>query len=95
MAEIAILRRVREEQERQQMRLNRRPKKNTALLLGGVMIGGYFMYHGINRFLSRNLADSASKGVPFREGTVTASGALLVLGGLSLLKRTFRGSARH
>jgi len=96
MTEIAILRRVREEQERQQLKRNRRrPKKDTALLLSGVAIGGYLMYKGINQFLNRNLASPASKGAPLPEGMVTASGGLLVLGGLSLLKRAFQGSASH
>lgn len=97
MAEIAILRRVREEQERRQMtRTRRRPNKNTALLLGGgVALGGYLMYNGVNRFLNRNLVNPAGKRAPFPDGAVTASGALLLLGGLSLLARMARGSARH
>ncbi len=96
MAEIAILRRVREEQERQRRMRARRPSKTkTALLLGGVGIGGYCMYHGVNQFLNRNVTDSASKGLPFPEGAVTASGAMLVLGGLSLLTRMTPSSARH
>lgn len=90
MAEIAILRRVREEQERERMQAMRarwRPEERTALLLGRAIFGGFFLYSGVSHFLNREMMTgyTASKGVPYPEAAVTGSGAMLVLGGLSLL----------
>ena len=89
MAEIAILRRVRESQERERMmRATRlRACEKTALLFGRAIFGGFFLYNGINHFLNREMMQgySASKGVPYPEAAVAGSGAMLVLGGLSLL----------
>jgi uncharacterized membrane protein YphA (DoxX/SURF4 family) len=57
------------------------------LLLGRVIFGGYFLYNGINHFLHKDqLAGYAgAKGVPQANLAVQASGALMALGGLSLL----------
>lgn len=88
MPEIAILRKVRELQERQQMtRARRRSDENMALALGRVIFGGYFLYSGLNHFLNREMLTgyAASKGTPMLEAAVTGSGAMLVLGGLSLI----------
>jgi uncharacterized membrane protein YphA (DoxX/SURF4 family) len=90
MAEIAILQRIREDRERE-----RRARgfarwgacERTALLCGRAIFGGFFLYNGINHFLNREMMTgySASKGVPYPEAAVTGSGAMLVLGGLSVL----------
>ena len=90
MAEIAILRRVRESQERERLaRASARFQscERTALLFGRAIFGGFFLYNGINHFLNRDMMRgySASKGVPYPEAAVAGSGAMLVLGGLSLL----------
>jgi putative oxidoreductase len=89
MAEIAILRRVRESQERERrMRVTRfHACEKTALLFGRAIFGGFFLYNGINHFVNREMMQgySASKGVPYPEAAVAGAGTMLVLGGLSLL----------
>ena len=90
MAEIAIMRQVRESQERERMR-RARARWNTgekaALVLGRALFGGYFLYSGINHFRNKAMLSgySSSKGVPYPEAAVTGSGAMLLLGGLSVL----------
>jgi len=56
-------------------------------LIGRLVFGGYFLYAGINHFKQRKpLAQYAgSKNVPMPEAAVTVSGALLTLGGASIL----------
>jgi putative oxidoreductase len=90
MAEIAILRRVREAQDRE--RLERAAarwdsREKGALLFGRVLFGGYFLYNGINHLMNREtmVAYAASKRVPYPEAAVVGTGAMLLLGGLSLL----------
>jgi len=57
------------------------------LLLGRAIFGGYFLYNGINHFLQKDQLSgyATSKGVPSANLAVPASGALMILGGLSLL----------
>jgi len=57
------------------------------LLLGRAIFGGYFLYNGINHFVQKDqLAGYAgAKGVPAANLAVPASGAMMILGGLSLL----------
>jgi uncharacterized membrane protein YphA (DoxX/SURF4 family) len=61
-----------------------------ALALGRVLFGGYFLYNGINHFLNRKslIQYARSKQVSAAQVAVPATGALLVLGGLSLLTGT-------
>ncbi len=56
-------------------------------LLGRIFYGGFFLYSGINHFKEfKKLSQyTASKNIPFPEVAVGASGALLVLGGMSIL----------
>jgi putative oxidoreductase len=56
-------------------------------LLGRTIFGGYFLYNGINHFLNEKMMSqyAASKGTPVPDAAVTASGAMLVIGGLSVL----------
>ncbi len=56
-------------------------------LLGRILFGGFFLYHGINHFRNRKaLAQYAgAKNVPMPDAAVIASGALLALGGASVL----------
>ncbi len=56
-------------------------------LLGRAVLGGFFLYNGFNHFKQlRSLAQYAgAKGVPVPEAAVSASGALLLLGGASIL----------
>jgi uncharacterized membrane protein YphA (DoxX/SURF4 family) len=58
-----------------------------ALVLGRALLGGFFLYNGINHFRNRTMLEgySAMKGVPYPEVAVAGSGAMLVLGGLSLI----------
>jgi putative oxidoreductase len=90
MAEIAILRRVREAQERERFgRSNARWNacEKTSLMFGRALLGGYFLYNGINHFRNRAMmsAYGASKGVPYADLAVAGSGAMILLGGLSIL----------
>jgi uncharacterized membrane protein YphA (DoxX/SURF4 family) len=57
------------------------------LLLGRVIFGGFFLYNGVNHFLNREQLSgyAKAKGVPAANLAVEASGALMVLGGLSML----------
>lgn len=56
-------------------------------LLGRLLLGGFFLYNGINHFAKRDqLAQyAAAKGVPNPKAAVTLSGALLTVGGASVI----------
>jgi uncharacterized membrane protein YphA (DoxX/SURF4 family) len=56
-------------------------------LLGRAIFGGFFLYSGINHFKEyKQMAPYAkSKGVPLPEAAVLASGAMLTVGGASIL----------
>jgi uncharacterized membrane protein YphA (DoxX/SURF4 family) len=61
---------------------------NGALLgLGRAILGGYFLYNGINHFreIDQYASYAESKGVPVPRAAVAATGGLLVGGGVSLL----------
>ena len=74
-------------EERERTGLRRPGLETAALLAGRVIFGGFFLYNGINHFLSRKmLVDYArSKGAPAPDIAVTTSGLLLLAGGLSLV----------
>jgi uncharacterized membrane protein YphA (DoxX/SURF4 family) len=59
----------------------------TAFLLGRALFGGFFFYSGINHFKQfRQMSGYASsKNVPAPQAAVLASGAMLTVGGLSVL----------
>jgi uncharacterized membrane protein YphA (DoxX/SURF4 family) len=60
----------------------------TGLFLAGrVLLGGYFLYSGINHFLNVGFMAqyAAAKGVPAPELAVMGSGLLLLLAGASIL----------
>ncbi len=56
-------------------------------LVGRAIFGGYFLYNGINHFLQKDQLSgyASSKGVPSANIAVQASGAMMIVGGLSLL----------
>lgn len=56
-------------------------------LIGRLLFGGYFLYSGIHHFQQRSsLAQyAAAKGVPAPDIAVSATGALLIVGGASIL----------
>lgn len=58
-----------------------------AFLLGRMLLGGFFLYNGINHFRQRKgMAQYASaKHVPAPDAAVLVSGAALAVGGASLL----------
>ncbi len=58
-----------------------------ALLTGRLLFGGYFLIAGINHFRGAKMMAgyAASKNVPAPLAAVLGSGALLLLGGLSVL----------
>lgn len=57
------------------------------LFLGRLLLGGYFLHAGYSHFRHRKMMAgyAASKGVPFAMPAILGTGALLTLGGLSLL----------
>ena len=63
------------------------PGNSTILALGRAILGGYFLYNGVNHFVNREmLTDYArSKHVPAPDVAVPASGALILVGGLSVV----------
>lgn len=56
-------------------------------LIGRALLGGFFLYNGINHFQQlEGMAQYAkAKGVPVPKAAVAASGALLLVGGASLI----------
>jgi putative oxidoreductase len=56
-------------------------------LLGRLIFGGFFLYNGLHHLQERKAMAqyTSSKGVPAPELAVTATGALLVAGGASVL----------
>jgi uncharacterized membrane protein YphA (DoxX/SURF4 family) len=61
--------------------------KKTAFLIGRAVLGGYFIFSGINHFKNRkSMAQYAgAKRVPAPHVAVPGTGALLVFGGTSIL----------
>jgi putative oxidoreductase len=61
--------------------------ERVAATAGRLIFGGYFLYSGIHHFTDREMliGYAKSKGVSWPKAAVLGSGALLVLGGLSLL----------
>lgn len=61
--------------------------EKVALLTGRLIFGGFCLYNGVHHFTDREMLAgyAKSKGVPAAEVAVLGSGAMLVLGGLSLL----------
>jgi uncharacterized membrane protein YphA (DoxX/SURF4 family) len=59
----------------------------TLFLIGRVVLGGFFVYNGINHFLQKEgLSQYANaKNLPYPEAGVLASGALMAAGGASLI----------
>jgi len=55
--------------------------------LGRLIFGGFCLYNGIHHFQERKLLAryASAKGVPLPDVAVTASGALLIAGGTSIL----------
>jgi uncharacterized membrane protein YphA (DoxX/SURF4 family) len=56
-------------------------------LVGRAIFGGYFLYNGVNHFVHKDQLSgyASSRGVPASNLAVEASGAMMILGGLSLL----------
>jgi uncharacterized membrane protein YphA (DoxX/SURF4 family) len=65
----------------------RRAAETIPHVLGRAIFGGYFLYSGINHFIHKNNLSgyAEAKGVPKPDLAVQLSGAMMVLGGLSLL----------
>ena len=63
----------------------------TVLYIGRVLFGVYFIFSGYNHFAQLGMMSgyAKSKGVPLAKASVAATGALLVLGGLSVLLNQF------
>jgi uncharacterized membrane protein YphA (DoxX/SURF4 family) len=56
-------------------------------VLGRVVFGGFFVYNGINHLRHQEgmSQHAGTKGVPAAEAAIPATGALLVVGGLSII----------
>jgi len=56
-------------------------------LLGRLVFGGFFLYSGIHHFVDRKMLAqyAAAKKVPVPEVAVMASGAMMIMGGASIL----------
>ena len=56
-------------------------------LLGRLVFGGFFLYSGIHHFLDRKTLSqyAAAKKVPLPDVAVMASGAMMIMGGASIL----------
>ncbi len=61
--------------------------KRSAFLIGRTILGGYFLYSGIHHFQDRESMKqyAGAKKVPLPDVAVLGSGALLVVGGASLI----------
>jgi len=61
--------------------------KNVAFLLGRVAFGGFFLYNGINHFKNRKMLAqyAGSKNVSMPDIAVPLSGAMILLGGASII----------
>lgn len=61
--------------------------RRAAFLLGRTIFGGYFAYNGINHFKERQMMSdyAASQRVPRPDIAVSATGAMLLAGGASVL----------
>jgi uncharacterized membrane protein YphA (DoxX/SURF4 family) len=59
----------------------------TWLAIGRAMFGGFFVFNGINHFMKLSMMTgyAAVKGVPFPEAAIAGTGALLLLGGISII----------
>ena len=77
-------------EERQPIGRTRPALVTAAILTGRAIFGSYFLYNGLNHFLNRKmLVDYArSKGVPSPDLAVSASGLLILAGGVSILTGT-------
>src|SRR6266508_1581928 len=62
-------------------------QRRAALMAGRAIFGGFFLYSGLNHFISNEMMTgyARSKGVPKPELAVATSGTMFLLGGLSLL----------
>jgi len=60
---------------------------NIILLIGRILLGGYFFIEGANHFLKLNDLTNytKSKGIPLPQASVIVSGLLLLVGGLGIL----------
>lgn len=76
-----------EAREPSHLRMSHRSVERTMLMLGRAIFGGYFTYSGIVHFqqLPMMTEYARSKHVPLAPAAVSVTGAMLVLGGLSLL----------
>ena len=56
-------------------------------LLGRLVFGGFFLYSGIHHFVDRKMLAqyAAAKKVPLPDVAVMASGAMMIMGGASIL----------
>lgn len=56
-------------------------------LIGRIIVGGFYIYNGLNHFLNFTMLSgyAKSKGIPLPEVSVAVSGVLLLVAGITLL----------
>jgi len=66
---------------------------DSLFFIGRVILGGYFIYSGINHFIRITMMSQYTKmkGVPMARAAVAISGLMLILGGLSVLLGAYPG----
>lgn len=59
----------------------------TWLAIGRAIFGGFFVFSGINHFMKLSMMTgyAAAKGVPYPEAAIAGTGALLLIGGISVI----------
>lgn len=74
-------------EERDRRSISLRSLETPALIGARAILGGYFIYNGINHFVNREMLSqyAKSKGVESPDAAVTGSGLLALAGGLSIL----------
>ena len=60
---------------------------DTLFLIGRIILGGFFIYSGLNHFLGFGMMANYTKmkGVPLPQLAVAITGLMLILGGLSIV----------
>jgi len=63
----------------------------TAFLIGRIILGAFYLYYALNHFQNTEMMTgyAASKGVPSAKLAVQVTGAMMALGGLSLITGLF------
>ena len=74
-------------EQRFKRRMTLQSLETPAHIAGRAVLGGYFLYNGINHFVNHKMMTeyARAKGVPAPDAAVAGSGLLIIAGGLSIL----------